>query len=457
MSDWTTACALVIGGLVVLSLGRRAFGRRSSYPLPPGPRGIPFVGNVIGINPSTPWISYAEWAKKYGDIVYSQLFGKDVIILSSEKVAKDLLDNRSKNYSDRPYIKICELCGIDFESVLLPYGDRWRLHRRFFHQTFRPNAVHRFLPTQHRKACHLLRRLFDTPQQLDDHVFEYTAAIIMNSTYDYDPVSRNDELVEIVAKVLKIVLTVIRTDVAFMVGTFPWVLHLPSWFPGMSFKKEMTIAREYSKQYLEQPFEYALQKAQDGTAAPSMVHDALREMENKGISPDQSWMDALKEASGTAFVAASETSSAVVMTFFLMMVVHQEVQEKVQVEIDAVVGRDRLPTIDDRPSLPFLDAIFREILRYNPVVPLSVPHAAVDEDVYEGFYIPKGATIITNLWAMAHDESKYPDPHAFIPERFLNHDGSLKPNDVENIAFGFGRRICVGRYFADTSVWSVMA
>ena len=58
---------------------------------------------------------------------------------------------------------------------------------------------------------------------------------------------------------------------------------------------------------------------------------------------------------------------------------------------------------------------------------------------------------------MAHDESRYPDPHAFIPERFLNDDGSLTPDDVEHIAFGFGRRICVGRHFADTSVWSIMA
>jgi cytochrome P450 len=58
---------------------------------------------------------------------------------------------------------------------------------------------------------------------------------------------------------------------------------------------------------------------------------------------------------------------------------------------------------------------------------------------------------------MAHDESRYPNPHAFMPERFLNDDGSLKPSDIEHIAFGFGRRICVGRHFADTSIWSVMA
>jgi len=58
---------------------------------------------------------------------------------------------------------------------------------------------------------------------------------------------------------------------------------------------------------------------------------------------------------------------------------------------------------------------------------------------------------------MAHDESRYPDPHAFIPERFFSDDGSLKPNDMEHIMYGFGRRICVGRHFADTSVWSLIA
>jgi len=279
----------------------------------------------------------------------------------------------------------------------------------------------------------------------------------MNSTYDYDPASRKDDLVEIAANVLSIAVPLVRPDIAVIVGAFPWLLHLPSWFPGMSFKREMAVAREYSKQYLDRPFQYALQKVQSNSVAPSMVHDALREMEEKGISPEKSWMVALKEASGTAFLAASETSTAVLMTFFLMMVVHPAVQEKAQAEIDTVVGMDRLPTMDDRPLLPYLGAVFREILRYNPVVPLSLPHAAMKDDVYEGFHIPKGAILIANLWAMSNDESRYPNPRAFIPERFLNDDGSLKPDDVEHIAFGFGRRMCVGRHFADTSLWSVMA
>ena len=102
----------------------------------------------------------------------------------------------------------------------------------------------------------------------------------MNSTYDYDPASRKDDIVDIVANVLNIIVPLVRPDVAITVGAFPWcestytsclmfdhepnlfqVLHLPSWFPGMSLKREMAIARELSKQYLDRPFAYALQKA----------------------------------------------------------------------------------------------------------------------------------------------------------------------------------------------------
>jgi cytochrome P450 len=298
----------------------------------------------------------------------------------------------------------------------------------------------------------------EDPEQLNSHVFEYVAAVVMNSTYDYDPASRKDELVDMVKKSLAITGPVLRPDVALVIQAFPWLTYIPSWFPGMSFKKEMAVARALTKQYLDKAFEHSLRKVLDGATAPSMVRDALEHAEEKGTSPraDESWMKALKEASGTVFSAASDTSDSVLMTFFLMMVVHPAIQDKAQAQIDAVVGKDRLPSIEDRPLLPFIDAIFREVLRYNPI-PLSIPHAAVDDDVYCGFHIPKGSMILTNLWSMAHDESRFPNPHAFIPERFLNDDGSLRPNEVEHIAFGFGRRMCVGRYFADTSIWSVLA
>ncbi|KAF8551832.1 cytochrome P450 [Imleria badia] len=449
---WTVAVSgLVLAFVVVLDIARRHVKNtipQSSYPLPPGPRGLPIIGSVIGVNPDAPWLSYAEWAKKYGDLIYTRILGKDVIIINSEVVAKELLEIRSRNYSDHSTdVIIHGRCGRDFSTVFMEYGDRWRLHRRFFHQTFRGEAVHRFMPLQHRKVCQLLRRFLDSPDRFSEHIFEYTASVILNSVYDYDPKSQKDELFDIIAKMLEITVRALRPDVSILVGAFPAFLKLPSWFPGMSFKRDMAIAKALSKEYVEKPFEYSLsQRLSAGNSAPCMVFDALNVVGEKGILPD---------AESRLFNTGGQSSS-VILSFLLMMVMSPTAQKKAQAQIDAAVDGNRLPTSKDRSSLPYIDAILRETLRCCPVIPLSIPHAVVDDDVYAGFRIPKGAMVISNLWSMAHNEAKYPNSHEFIPERFLRDDGTLKPDDIENIAFGFGRRICVGRYFADTSVWSVI-
>ncbi|KAN0084483.1 Cytochrome P450 [Tylopilus felleus] len=405
---------------------------------------------------AAPWLTYAKWAKVYGDIIYSRLLGNDIIIINSEKVARELLERRSLNYSDRPYLITNELCGTDFNTVLLPYGDSWRLHREFFHRTFRSEVVSRFRPLQFRKSCELLQQLLAAPDRFSGHVFEYTASVIMNSVYDYDPSSQHDESTALVANVIDVASSAIQPEVALVVGAFPALLHLPSWFPGMSFHKKMAASKRFMGQYVERLFERSLQRLPDGGSAPSMIRDSIENAGlGDGVTPDASeaWMIELKNAAATGFLG----SNSVIMTFFLMMVLNPAVQEKAQAEIDLVLGGDRLPTIDDRPSLPYIDAILREVYRYNPVLPLSIPHVAVDDDVYSGFHIPKGSLLLSNLWSIAHDETKYPDPEKFFPERFLAEDGSITPNDVEHLAFGFGRRICPGRHFADASVWSVIA
>ena len=85
-------------------------------------------------------------------------------------------------------------------------------------------------------------------------------------------------------------------------------------------------------------------------------------------------------------------------TFFILaMTLHREVQEKAQAEIDRVIGSDRLPTFEDRRSLPYVEAVYREVLRWRPVAPLGFPHCTTADDVYNGFYIPKGG-LGRSLW-----------------------------------------------------------
>ncbi|KAF9230941.1 cytochrome P450 [Melanogaster broomeanus] len=425
------------------------------HPLPPGPPPLPIVGNVRGINPNEPWLTYSEWSKVYGDLLYSRFFNQDIIIINSEKISKDLLEHRSNNYSTRPNMITIALFGADFNTAFLPHGEKWRLQRRFFHQTLKPDCVSRFVPVLQSKAHELLRGLLESPELYIDHLFQYSLSVSLNSVYDYDPLSANDHMVDIIGRGTKLVKDVVTPNVAAILEAFPIILTIPSWFPGMGIKRNAALCRKWSKDVIELPFKHALQRMNEGSTAPSMVFDALRKSEQKEAAPG--WLQDLKDAAATALTAASETSDSALTTFFLAMVLNPEVQDKANAQIDAVVGKHRIPTLDDRPSLTYIDAIMRETLRWNPIIPLSMPHAVVNDDVYDGYHIPKGATVLTNIWSMTHNESKYPKPLEFIPERFLNPDGTLTSDDVLNIAFGFGRRTCVGRHFADITLWSAMS
>ena len=156
------------------------------------------------------------------------------------------------------------------------------------------------------------------------------------------------------------------------------------------------------------------------------------------------------------------------------MALYPEVQRNAQVEIDAVVGPNRLPDFHDRPFLPYINAVLKESSRWNLVTPFGrpffiivvatilmifegIPHMSTNDDEYNGFYIPKGTVMIANAWlvrpinpisglkisfrSILHDCEVFDNPQEFQPERYLK-DGKLNPNvrDPECAAFGFGRR-----------------
>ena len=141
------------------------------------------------------------------------------------------------------------------------------------------------------------------------------------------------------------------------------------------------------------------------------------------------------------------------------MTQYPEVQKKAQLELDTVIGQDRLPDFSDLQSLPYIRAIVKEVLRWHIVAPIGVPHRIVADDEYNGYLLPRGATVLVNIWYVAHlschitaiydlcrgisrDPAVYPDPERFVPERFLDSDGQLdiQGKDPSDFVFGFGRR-----------------
>ena len=157
--------------------------------------------------------------------------------------------------------------------------------------------------------------------------------------------------------------------------------------------------------------------------------------------------------------AGAETNATTLSWWMLAMIAFPEVQYQAQAELDAIIGRDRLPTFADAPRLPYVQATIREILRYRPTTPFLVPHVATEEDWYEGIYIPKGTICIATAWHCNHDREVFgEDADEFRPDRHLDENGELLPgpfltNQAGHVTFGFGRRICVGKDLANESLF----
>jgi len=167
----------------------------------------------------------------------------------------------------------------------------------------------------------------------------------------------------------------------------------------------------------------------------------------------------------TLLEAGSDTTASEMVGFIQAMACFPEVQRKAQAEIERVVGPDRLPTMADEPQLPYIRAMIKETLRWMPTtITGAVPHATSKDDEYNGYFIPKGAGVMLNVWAIHMDEKRHPNPREFRPERYEGDNQTAAdsaanpdPSKRDQFTFGSGRRICQGMHVAERSLFLGMS
>ncbi|KAG0704307.1 cytochrome P450 [Suillus ampliporus] len=450
---------LPLSFVFITALRRRFFeSRQNKTSLPPGPAPLPLLGNILSINTKEPWLTYTQWHAVYGDLVFVRILDQEVVVINSQRVAEELLDKRSRIYSDRPYVATLEPFGFSIDFAFITYGDEWRLCRRFVHQTFRPESAVKFLPMQMRRAREMIINLVDDPRHYRSHFTTFSLSVVMSVIYDYKPNARDDPLVRVVYNALALDPAVLTQERAFLLKTFPFLLKLPDWCWGSSIKRSARVSINRTTEMMEAPFRYAQQHMANNSSLGqlSMVAENLERMERQDEASKPMFETALKKAGATAIIGSYETTPATLMAFALAMVLYPDVQRRAQAEVDSVIGTDRLPTFEDRASLPYVESVLRETFRWHPVAPMGIPHATSSDDIYDGYFIPKGATVICNAWAISHDEKRYPEASRFMPERFIDVNGALTDDNPADYVFGFGRRGCPGRYTADASIWSAI-
>ncbi|KAH9038276.1 cytochrome P450 [Lactarius hengduanensis] len=352
--------AVLVGFSGVALLVIRSSKRRLPYP--PGPKRLPVVGNLLDMPSQEEWVAYRKWSEKLGvehvhsrrfhllpaewpssgsDIIHTDVIGSHIVILNSIKAANELLEKRSSIYSDRPHLVVLqELFGMDYHIGLVRYGPAWRHSRREFQANLRPADLEEYQPLEQQAVHRLLRNLLSTPDNFMQHFRHMAGQVILSIAYGIDVLPENDPYVADAENLLRAAVTS-TTKEAMLLNFVPWLINMPSWFPGARYKR---YAREWYPIVVgavKTTYDKVKSELAAGTATPSVAAKLISKLDENSTEDD--------------------ITVSALQTFTLAMILYPEVQRKAQAEIDRVVGNSRLPDFSDQDALPYVQAVLKEV------------------------------------------------------------------------------------------------
>ncbi|KAJ6477499.1 cytochrome P450 [Mycena vulgaris] len=446
---WTMIILILAPTLVFLLYYRHS----KKKPFPPGPTGIPILGCALKLVTEDVWLVFAKWRREFGPTFFFTANGQSFVVLNTATSAADLLQRRATLYSDRPFNYVARtLLSGDLQIAFAPYSDQWRRLRRATHEGLKQSRTPVFHPIQEREALVLARSILLEPDNWFSHMTRTAASTIMSIAYGLPPLVDNDDPAIHAVRAYTDRLAKAVSPGAYLVELLPWMRHLPIW--AATWKRESMRHFKEDSITFEGLYREALTRLSMGSAESSLAGILHNGSSQKKLSEkERAWL------CGTLFSAGAETTSGTLCWFIAAMVLYPDVQTRAQLEIDNIIGRHRLPTYADRMNLPYIVATVRETLRWRPVLPLGLPHASLQDDVYEDRFIPKGTTCIQNIWEINHDRNVFgQDAAEYNPERYLNEQGLLVPpfTDTQgegHATYGSGERICQGRHLANDTLF----
>ncbi|KAF4541467.1 Cytochrome p450 protein [Lasiodiplodia theobromae] len=388
--------------------------------MPPGPPPLPFIGNKHQLPKSQPWHQFAAWAQTYGPIFTLWIGRRPTVVISDPQIAAELLEKRSNKYSSRPrMVAMGELLWNNSSILVQPYGKAWTARRKLLHQALTPKALQLYKPVQEAEAARLCAQLLDAPAAFEKLIERFTSSVVFCVAYGHRIDSLHAAVIRQRFQFMQYSAS-LNVPGRYLVETIPALKYVPDVLAPWKADIKAHGAREAAANMaLVDVVRGDISRgAASGKPVPDSLCKLLLDLRARGEAGTTLSDRDFSFLPASLFGAGSDTTASTLCTALLAFLTHPSTLLAAQAELDAVVGPDRLPTFADEPRLPYLRACVKEVLRWRPVAVLGgTPHASTADDVYAGYYIPAGTTVLGNSWAINLNEEYYPDPHRFEPLR----------------------------------------
>ncbi|XP_071486366.1 steroid 17-alpha-hydroxylase/17,20 lyase-like [Diadema antillarum] len=441
-------------GVLLVSMAIWSVSRPSKFP--PGPRGLPIVGSIYDMTDS-PEVVFGKLAKKYGDIFGLKVGQRWMVVLNRKDLIKEAVIKQSVEFAGLPDFYSTELfTGGSKDINFTTYSDAWKRHRKLGHTALRhfgtgkplQKLISNVYPKVEKELAENDGKPIDPRLLLTLIMYNVLSQICFGKSYALrDPnveewMQVNDELNA-------------NFGLGLAADFFSWARYVPT--SGPRLVKDLTVGLQ---KLIKTELEQHKQQTYDPdniTDFYSMLLKAQGDAKREGENVDKLTDDHILLTVLDVFLAGTQTTIDTLYWAFSLMSENPEIQNKVQAEIDSVVGRDRVPTIEDRGTLPYTEATLYEMMRYSTVAPVALPHSTMCDAKIRDYVIPRGATVMINIHSMHFDPQEWGDPDSFKPDHFLDEAGTVRQHPSSFMPFGAGRRSCLGEAVAKADLFLIFS